>query len=40
LKLQNGDAGSTNILILNSSGEQDGSANAQKIAQLLVSELQ
>jgi hypothetical protein len=27
-------------LILNSSGEPDGSANAQKIAQLLVSELQ
>jgi len=27
-------------LILNSSGEQDGSANAHKIAQLLVSELQ
>ena len=40
LKLQNGDAGGTTILILNSSGEPDGSANAQKIAQLLVSELQ
>ena len=40
LKLEAGEAGSTNILILNSSGEADGSPNAQKIAQLLVSELQ
>ena len=39
LKLESGQ-GSTNILILNSSGEADGSPNAQKIAQLLVSELQ
>ena len=39
LKLESAQ-GSTNILILNSSGEADGSPNAQKIAQLLVSELQ
>ena len=40
LKLQNGEGGSTSILILNSSGEPDKTEIGQKIAKLLVSELQ
>ena len=40
LKVESSNATSSTIRILNSSGEPDGSANAQKIAQLLVSELQ
>ena len=40
LKVESTNASSSTIRILNSSGEPDGSANAQKIAQLLVSELQ
>jgi len=40
LKVESSNASNSTIRILNSSGEPDGSANAQKIAQLLVTELQ
>ncbi|MEY4677061.1 MAG: hypothetical protein RLZZ470_1568 [Pseudomonadota bacterium] len=40
LKVESSNATSSTIRILNSSGEPDGSANAQKIAELLVTELQ
>lgn len=40
LKVESSNASSSTIRILNSSGEPDGSPNAQKIAQLLVTELQ
>ena len=40
LKLQIAEGGTTNVLILNSSGEPDKTAIGQKIAQLLVNELQ
>ncbi len=40
LKIVSGDNASSTITILNASGQADGSATAQKIAQLLVKELQ
>ena len=40
LKLQNAENGATNILILNSSGDPDKTPIGQKIAQILVTELQ
>ena len=40
LKVESNSSGTSTIRIFNSSGEPDGSPNAQKIAQLLVSELQ